>query len=214
MTGLFAGILLGAAGSAHCVLMCGPFAAVVAPRGWRAVAHHAGRMAMYAVLGTAAGLLGQTAATAGAGRILAVLAAIALVAQAIHRWESRPSSAAESAAARLVRRGVGATSRIASRHPIRAAAAVGALNGLLPCGLVYGAVVASIGLGTVIDGGLFMMGFGAGTVPMLALAAGSAHSIAAYVPALKRLAPAGLLAAAVLVAIRGLAILPAQFHSH
>ncbi|MFM8488403.1 MAG: sulfite exporter TauE/SafE family protein, partial [Bacteroidota bacterium] len=44
---------------------------------------------------------------------------------------------------------------------------LGALNGLLPCGLVYGALAGAISTMEAAGGGLFMLLFGAGTLPML-----------------------------------------------
>lgn len=43
----------------------------------------------------------------------------------------------------------------------------GLLNGLLPCGLVYFALLGAVAAGTSFEGGIFMMGFGLGTLPLL-----------------------------------------------
>ncbi len=45
--------------------------------------------------------------------------------------------------------------------------AIGVLNGLLPCGLVYTAIAGAIAAGSATRGGLFMMLFGLGTVPAM-----------------------------------------------
>jgi len=45
--------------------------------------------------------------------------------------------------------------------------ASGLLNGLLPCGMVYIALIASLALQSPIEGALYMMFFGIGTIPML-----------------------------------------------
>ncbi len=44
---------------------------------------------------------------------------------------------------------------------------LGFLNGLLPCGLVYTAMLGSILYGSVASGALFMLLFGLGTFPMM-----------------------------------------------
>ena len=41
------------------------------------------------------------------------------------------------------------------------------LNGLLPCGLVYIAIAGAIGTGDVVQGTLYMILFGLGTIPMM-----------------------------------------------
>lgn len=45
----------------------------------------------------------------------------------------------------------------------------GVLNGLLPCGLVYFALMGAVAAGDMLGGGIFMTGFGLGTLPMLLL---------------------------------------------
>ncbi|MFT4022605.1 MAG: sulfite exporter TauE/SafE family protein [Flavihumibacter sp.] len=59
------------------------------------------------------------------------------------------------------------------RRPARwySALGFGAVNGLLPCGMVYLALVASVGAGTAAGATAFMAGFGLGTVPTMLLAA-------------------------------------------
>ena len=44
---------------------------------------------------------------------------------------------------------------------------IGFLNGFLPCGLVYMAVFASIAIQDVIQGSLYMVLFGLGTIPLM-----------------------------------------------
>ncbi len=46
---------------------------------------------------------------------------------------------------------------------------IGFLNGFLPCGLVYMALLGAIALGGPLQGGLYMMLFGLGTVPLMSL---------------------------------------------
>jgi sulfite exporter TauE/SafE len=43
----------------------------------------------------------------------------------------------------------------------------GIVNGLLPCGLVYSALLASLNSGKTIDSAVFMFGFGVATIPMM-----------------------------------------------
>lgn len=44
---------------------------------------------------------------------------------------------------------------------------VGLVNGLLPCGLVYVAVAGALTQGATLDGALYMLFFGLGTMPMM-----------------------------------------------
>ena len=47
---------------------------------------------------------------------------------------------------------------------------IGFLNGFLPCGLVYMALIGSISTGNALQGALYMTLFGLGTVPMMTAA--------------------------------------------
>ena len=48
-------------------------------------------------------------------------------------------------------------------HPLL----TGMFLGLLPCGLLYTAVIAAVGRGTAVNGAVALAAFGAGTVPAL-----------------------------------------------
>jgi len=47
---------------------------------------------------------------------------------------------------------------------------IGFLNGFLPCGLVYIAVFGAIAAGNIAQGSLYMVLFGAGTIPLMTTA--------------------------------------------
>jgi uncharacterized protein len=97
-----------------------------------------------------------------------------------------------------------AAARSRETHPIRGRLVGGAVNGLLPCGLVYAAAVAAAGLGSVSTGVVFMAGFGAGTVPVLFVVALSASSLSARSRArLSRVAPLALAITGMLLIARG-----------
>jgi len=56
---LIAGLMLGMAGSLHCIGMCGPLVLMM-PSGWLGtVVYHVGRTLTYALLGLIAGILFQ-----------------------------------------------------------------------------------------------------------------------------------------------------------
>lgn len=208
------GLVLGAAGSGHCAVMCGPLVALSNPRrddgradGTRrlvvhSILYHGGRVAMYVTLGAAIGVTGSALSSAGLGRVLAFAAAGALLVQAAATWLAVRSDR-RGRVSGLVTRAIGRTGTWMRRHRISGAAAFGALTGLLPCGLVYAALTAAAGMGAVADSAVFMLAFGLGTVPLLATVGVSANHIGALVPApLKRAAPFALAAIAVLLIIR------------
>ena len=180
--GLPAALLLaGLAGSlVHCVGMCGPFvlgqvmASAESPgerpygewqrlTGALLVPYHLGRFTTYTGLGAVAG--GVTAVFASLevfgwlSAILLIAAAGLLAAQALGMAIN-----AASPATNLVARLAGPLS--VSRTPV-ARYGLGVVLGFLPCGLLYGALAAAAGTGSVVSGAIAMACFALGTVPAL-----------------------------------------------
>lgn len=83
--------------------------------------------------------------------------------------------------------------------------ALGMLNGLLPCGMVYMAIAGALALGGALQGSLFMIAYGLGTLPaLLLLSMASWKMDASTRHYLRKAAPyLGMLLAALLI-VRGL----------
>jgi uncharacterized protein len=182
---LFGSGLLGGAG--HCVGMCGPLVAgfALALPDRRAILPHAlfslGRVTTYAALGGAFGLSGSFVQVASAiapyQNLLrfAAGAAVVLMGLAVGGWipgRSRIEGTGIFGAAVS-----GVVRRAAETGSPGAAFPLGLATGLLPCGLVYTALLAAARAGMeaaspaagFARGFLAMAAFGAGTVPALLL---------------------------------------------
>ena len=222
MTAFVTGVLLGAVGSAHCAGMCGPLVLTIT-RGLRrplprarlqhAVWYHTGRLSIYVLLGLAAGLVGQTLSLWGLGRALAVLAGVLLLLAAapsggpawFRKLGRRPATFAIKACVT-----VGRWNRV---HRVAGPFLAGAANGLLPCGLLYSAILTSAALGSAVSAVALMAGFGLGTVPALVALSMAASSQAFGIRTrLRRLTPVLLVITAALLLARGLA--PSTGTSH
>ena len=206
MTHLMTGVLLGFAGSVHCLSMCGPLLMFVegARRSVQMrryfVAHHAGRLAVYLVLGALAGWGGDAIARAGWRNGLAIAAGLVLIAQATGLL----GRIVGVAPARWIGRLTAGARPLMPAHPLARSAAFGVLNGLLPCGLVYAALAAAAGLGSRAAGIMFVAGFGAGTLPALMLLSWSATAFLPRVPGrLAKAAPVALALVGLLLIARG-----------
>jgi len=82
---------------------------------------------------------------------------------------------------------------------------IGIMNGFLPCGLVYIALAGAISTGNIIDGVLFMMMFGLGTVPAMFVASVAGGFISLNVrKKMTKLIPVFTLFFALLFILRGL----------
>ena len=175
MFDLAAVFVAGLLGSAHCVGMCGGFVALLGVGSDRAVtprqaAYFAGKTMTYAGFGALAGAVGFAlddvfgglggVVSLGLGAVM-VLTGLAVCGVA---WGGARVPGGRVAAhlgpvvGRLVR----------SERP-GALVALGAVNGLLPCGLVYGMLAVAASSGGAAQGALTMTVFGLGTVPALAL---------------------------------------------
>ena len=184
-------LLAGLVGSPHCVGMCGAFAVAASERPLEGLAWHAGRLTTYAVLGALAGAAGS--ALPGPPWVGPALAGVFLVYFAA-RLAGLPGLP-ESWTLPLVTR-VGTA--LVRRRGIPGRYAFGLANGLLPCGLVYAALALPVAAGGALPGALAMLAFGAGTVPILAVAGAGLRRLAARSLAARRLLAVAVLAAGLL----------------
>lgn len=186
MTGYLAALALGFAGSLHCVAMCGPLAGAVAPVFGRGVVagalYQIGRLSTYVLIGIGAGAAGGVlAGVTGLGRVVSVAAGAVMLASAAGqatRW--RPVAAGWWGG----RLGdlMAHVAAIRAARPRTSAFAAGALNGALPCGLVYAAAIVAATAGNALNGATLMLTFGAGTVPAMM----AAWMATAFVPSTVR----------------------------
>ena len=171
---MFTPLLLGLAGSLHCVGMCGPLmlALPLPDSARRAVVvqillYQSGRILSYSALGVLFGLLGKGIAIAGFQQILSLFSGVFIIAMAIMAWRFERLVTALpgfGAFTRTIQQQLGKMMR---KHSTSGSIAVGMLNGLLPCGMVYAALAGAISTTNSVDGGIFMALFGIGTLPLL-----------------------------------------------
>jgi uncharacterized protein len=165
--------LLGSLG--HCLGMCGPLVSMVGirvqARGWsgvpRHLLYHGARVAVYVLLGAVVGrigsLLGMGSGLSRWAGIVSLVLGLLVVLVGLGYLGWMPMGRFEGAGVWLTR----AMSRALQLGGGWAVAALGALNGLLPCGLVYGALLIVASTGGMLPGALGMLLFGLGTLPAL-----------------------------------------------
>jgi len=226
---VLAAVALGVAGSVHCAAMCGLLVMVVGARrtgageagqsrtrAWIAstARYHGGRVLVYVLLGALAGAGGAAVADAGFGRALAVLAGVTLLAQALAATAWVSGARVFQWLAAQVSRLVGGVAGWLRRHGLQGAFTLGAINGLLPCGLVYAALTAAAGLGDLSRAVAFMAAFGAGTVPVLAVMAWASGAATSRLPVrVRRAAPAVLALVGLLLIVRGIGMPHGEAHA-
>lgn len=163
---LGAAVLAGLGGSLHCAVMCGPLAAAVGRGGGArsVLGWHLGRFASYVALGTVAGasLDGFDSGLGGVVRpVLPWVMALGLVMAAFdlgRRLTSLP----------FLRRMIFVVDRkSAGFSPTARASVMGAMTPLLPCGVLWGMLVAAAAAGSGVGGGLVMGAHVLGSTPAL-----------------------------------------------
>lgn len=165
---------IGALGSFHCIGMCGPIALSVpmgGKHGWtgiiRGLAYNLGRVATYALLGLMVGFLGKQLSFGNFQQGLSIAVGVLILAFLVLPKSITKKVDPTSKFAQLFLKLKGTLQGVfKSKSPV-GPLALGLVNGLLPCGLVYVGLAGALALGNPTESSLFMAAFGLGTVPMM-----------------------------------------------
>jgi len=161
---------LGLVGSLHCAGMCGPLALAVPGTALTSarfalgrIAYNLGRIVTYCVMGMIFGLFGKTLLLAGIQRSVSISLGVILI---VGVFTSR-KLALWRPVIWLVNQLKARMSGLLRQRSLASVGALGLLNGLLPCGLVYVAAAGATATGHMVSGAIYMAAFGAGTLPMM-----------------------------------------------
>ncbi|HEX7859339.1 MAG TPA: sulfite exporter TauE/SafE family protein [Verrucomicrobiae bacterium] len=201
---------MGLVGSLHCAAMCGPLALAVPVLGTTKseifasrLIYNLGRTLTYGALGLVFGAIGKSLLLAGFQQWLSIAAGVAMLCFLI--FDQKRAFAAGGKTSAWIK----AVFRIfLQRRSFGAILALGAANGLLPCGLVYMAGTASAATGDVVHSALYMIFFGLGTVPMMLGMTFFSGPLRAFLQRfrLKPLVPLAVTLVALTLILRGLAL--------
>ncbi len=182
----FSALVLGLAGAGHCLGMCGGITVALnfGANGTRLsviLAYHAGRIASYALLGVAVGMLTGPLHYAGWTIFLRYFAGFMLIAMGLYvaNWW-RGLAWVERAGAVLWRPVQGVIGRFRNGGRWYHALALGSTWGLMPCGLIYSSLVWAAAAANPWQSGLLMLIFGLGTLPVMlaaSLGAGTLQNV-------------------------------------
>jgi uncharacterized protein len=174
MTLFFAAVTMGMIGSFHCIGMCGPLACALPLGGASDLAkftgtllYNAGRIITYSALGLLFGIAGKSFSMLGFQQGLSItLGVIILIVLVIPKKWLRLGGNFPLAAGftQVIRRKLGA---LFLSQQKRSLVAIGLLNGLLPCGLIYMAIAGAIASADPFKSAFFMASFGLGTLPVM-----------------------------------------------
>ncbi len=174
---LISAFVLGILGSFHCMGMCGPIAFMLPvdrtnafKKATQIGIYHFGRLIAYGCIGLVFGLIGKRLYLFGFQQHLSIAIGLLMILfvlvpqRVFNNYRiSRPIYLAIS----KVKSALGAALK---KKTYDTFLTIGFLNGFLPCGLVYVAVLAAISSGHIFQSSLYMLLFGAGTIPLMTTA--------------------------------------------
>ncbi len=150
--------------------MCGPIA-VALPKSNNLILsrllYNIGRVITYSMLGLLFGLLGSRLEMFGLQRIISISLGIIILLSVFTPAAYRIKLSNVLGFYKLVGILKMYFGRMFKSHSKSSMLVIGILNGLLPCGFVYIGITGAIALGDPVNGMLFMMMFGLGTMPVM-----------------------------------------------
>lgn len=207
---IWTAFLIGLIGSAHCLGMCGPIAlALPVPatvnRFVGIAVYNAGRISLYTLLGLALGSVGHLIVMAGFQQFLSIAGGICLLLLTIIYLLGNQSFGSIGVLSRAVALLKRITAKYLNRFSLTSLFVIGFLNGLLPCGMVYMAVIGAVTTGSIWSGGLYMFLFGLGTAPAMMMVGLLKNSVSFTLrQRLRKILPYSIAVVGLLLVFRGL----------
>ncbi len=165
--------VMGLAGSLHCIGMCGPLALSLpvshrndGARVTGGLIYNSGRILSYSLLGLLFGTVGNFIIETKWQSVLSIILGVAILIYLIFpkKWFHYSSTNAFGKPLMFLRQQLG---KLFQSKKMSSIFSIGVLNGFLPCGLVYLALTSSVISASPLSGGMFMLFFGLGTLPMM-----------------------------------------------
>jgi len=213
---LITALLMGLIGSMHCAGMCGPIAISLPYRVgmqtkeetfFKILVYNLGRIITYAFFGLLFGVVGKSFFTMGIQKWVLIALAILLIIVAIFSIDVESKALKIPFINKFNTKIKTTLSKALKNATIKSFLYIGILNGFLPCGLVYMAIVAALATGGVINSVLYMILFGLGTMPMMMALGYGGHLLSTkFRRVLRKLYPIFMIIFAILFLMRAFKI--------
>ncbi len=206
--------LLGILGEIHCIGMCGPIALILPidkdkplKKNLKLIIYHTGRILAYGSMGILVGFIGKGLELAGLQQKISLIFGILMIIAALYPAAKFLQPKTPAFWTRFVGKVNAGMRKFLNQRSVWAMFPLGFLNGYLPCGLVYLALVGAIATGDPLYGAFYMMLFGLGTTPAL-YAISLLKSILSVKMRRKldKLIPIGVVIVGILFVLRGLGL--------
>ncbi len=207
-----AALTIGLLGSFHCIGMCGPIAIALPlktnswfSRVFGGVLYNIGRAITYGLMGAVFGLIGKGLQLGGLQRWVSIAMGIIMILSVLFPVLFKNQSKIDGFVTKMVgglKKSFGKMFAIRTYYSLFI---IGILNGFLPCGLVYMAIAGAIATGEVLDGTIYMVIFGLGTLPiMLSLSLISNVISVKFRNKIRRIIPIFIIIVGLLFILRGM----------
>ncbi|UMB54800.1 sulfite exporter TauE/SafE family protein [Lutibacter sp. A64] len=171
---LWTALVLGLAGSFHCIGMCGPIAFVLpvdrsskSKLIFQTILYHLGRIISYSLIGLLFGFIGKGLYLAGFQQRLSILMGVVMIAIVLIPVAIFNKYNFSKPLYQIIGKVKQKLGSYLTKKSNKALFLIGFFNGFLPCGLVYMALLGSISTGNAVNGALYMAVFGIGTIPLM-----------------------------------------------
>ena len=207
---------MGLIGSMHCAGMCGPIAISLPYRVgmqtneetfFKILVYNLGRIITYAFFGFLFGIVGKSFFTMGIQKWFLITLAVLLIIIAIFSIDIETKALKIPAIGKFNKKVKELLAKSLKNATVKSFLYIGILNGFLPCGLVYMAIVAAIATGGVLNSVLYMILFGIGTMPMMMALGYGGHLLSTrFRTFLRKLYPVFMIIFAILFLMRAFKI--------
>lgn len=169
--------ILGLLGSLHCVGMCGPIAFMLPVDRTNSVKkvsqiaiYHFGRLLAYSIIGLFFGIVGKSLYIFGLQQQLSIIIGLVMIVLVLIPYKTLGKYNLSRPLNRVISKVKSALGQALKKKTADTFLTIGFLNGFLPCGLVYMAVFGAIATGSLLNGSVYMLLFGLGTIPLMTTA--------------------------------------------
>ncbi|OSZ77081.1 hypothetical protein CAP36_11710 [Chitinophagaceae bacterium IBVUCB2] len=209
---LISGFVLGAAGSLHCIGMCGPLSLALPihhlsniRKFFSLLLYQLGRIITYSAIGLLFGLAGRRIYIAGYQQYFSIVMGILVLGLSV-MYFMRHTTIHLKFLNRFyffVQRQIAILLKSATRPS--GFLLMGMANGLLPCGMIYIALAATLSFTEIFQSVAFMAMFGAGTLPAMMLAGFAGQMIKpGWRISMQKMIPVFISAMGILLVLRGM----------
>ncbi|MGJ8550278.1 sulfite exporter TauE/SafE family protein [Winogradskyella wichelsiae] len=174
---LVSALVLGLLGSLHCVGMCGPIAFMLPvdrsnslKKVSQIAIYHFGRLFAYSLIGLVFGIVGKSLYIFGIQQQLSIIIGVLMITVVLLPHHIVGKYNLSKPLYKGISKVKSALGKALKKKTADTFLTIGFLNGFLPCGLVYMAVFGAIATGSLLEGSLYMVLFGLGTIPLMTTA--------------------------------------------